>query len=101
MTWSCAPVSLLSASVVIDDAALPIFKRKFVRIFYHNDENGAGWKGARRWQQQIVTAGAFSCDFFHFKSITTVAVNDLNDFIVAMDAGHIGDEQKALEDFWP
>jgi hypothetical protein len=97
----CAPIALLSANVAIDDAALPTFKGKFVRIFYHNDPNGAGWKGARRWQQQIVKAAAFSCDFFHFNKITAASVKDLNEFIVAIDAGHFGSGHNALEGFWP
>jgi len=96
----CAPVALLSANVAIDDAALPTFKGKFVRIFYHNDVSGAGWNGARRWQQQIVKAGAFSCDFFHFKKLTGSAVNDLNNYIVALAAGRISSDQPALRDFY-
>jgi hypothetical protein len=95
----CAPVALLSANVAIDDASLPIFKGKFVRIFYHHDESGAGWTAARRWQQQIVKAGAFSCDFFHFKNISSMALKDLNEFIVALDAGLIGSDQHPLHDF--
>jgi len=95
----CAPVALLSANVAIDESALPIFKGKFVRIFYHNDVSGAGWKGARRWQQQIVKAGAFMCDFFHFKEVSTVAVKDLNEFVVALDSGHIYSDQNTLLNF--
>jgi len=95
----CAPVAMLSANVAIDDVARPIFKGKFVRIFYHNDASGAGWKGARRWQQQIIEAGAFSCDFFHFNKIITAAVKDLNDYVVAMDAGQIASDHQALGGF--
>lgn len=95
----CAPVALLSANVAIDESALPIFKGKFVRIIYHNDASGAGWKGARRWQQQIVKAGAFMCDFFHFKEVSTVAVKDLNEFVVALDSGHICSDQNTLLNF--
>lgn len=100
-TSTCAPVAMLSGNVAIDDAALPMFKGKFVRIFYHNDANGTGWKGARRWQQQIVKAGAYSCDFFHVNKITAATIKDLNEYIVAVDAGLIGDEHNALEGFWP
>jgi len=96
----CAPVALLSANVTIDEATLSVFKGKFVRIFYHNDLSGAGWNGARRWQQQIVKAGAFSCDFFHFKKLAGSAVNDLNDYIVALAAGRISSDQPALRDFY-
>ena len=96
---SCAPVALLSANVAIDEAVLPVFKGKFVRIIYHNDASGAGWKGARRWQQQIVKAGAFSCDFFHFKDVTTAPVKDLNEFLVAIDAGRIATSQNTILNF--
>jgi len=98
---TCAPVAMLSGNVAIEDEALPMFKEKFVRIVYHNDDNGTGWKGARRWQQQIAKAGAYSCDFFHFNKITAATIKDLNEFIVAVDAGHLGPDQHALEGFWP
>ena len=39
---SCAPVALLSSNVAIDESELPIFKGKYVRIIYHNDDSGAG-----------------------------------------------------------
>ncbi len=97
----CAPVALLSANVILDESVLPIFKGKFVRILYHNDVSGAGWKGARRWQQQIVKAGAFSCDFFHFHKIADATIKDLNDYIVVVDAGQLGSGYHALEGFWP
>ena len=91
-------MALLSANVAIDEAVLPVFKGKHVRIIYHNDGSGAGWKGARRWQQQIVKAGAFSCDFFHFKNVNT-SVKDLNEFLVALDAGRITDDQNSILNF--
>jgi len=100
MSVACAPIALLSANVTIDDAALPVFKGKYIRILYHNDA-GAGWTGARRWQQQIVKAGAFSCDFFHFKKVTGTSVKDLNEYLVAVDAGQLGSDHSVLEGFWP
>jgi len=98
-TASCAPVALLSANVAIDDTALPIFKGKYVRIFYHNDASGAGWEGARRWQREVVKVGAHCCDFFHFKDITGVAVKDLNDYVRAVAAGEISGGLNILPDF--
>jgi hypothetical protein len=99
MPIACAPIALLCANVAIDDTVLPIFKGKFVRILYHHDANGAGWNGARRWQQQVVRAGAFSCDFFHFKNVTGAAVKDLNEYLIALDAGQINAERNRLLDF--
>ena len=90
----CAPVAMLSANVSIDEAALLFFNRKHVRIFYHNDASGVGWKAARQWQQQIIKAGAWSCEFFHFKKIENVVVKDLNDYLIAVDKGVISGELK-------
>jgi len=94
----CAPVALLTANVAIAEETLPIFNGKRVRIFYHDDANGAGWKGALRWQQQIVNAGALSCDFFHFNRISSI-VKDLNDYLVALNKGLIPSKSAPLKGF--
>ncbi len=84
---NCAPVAMLCANAAIDEEALPYFRGKFIRIFFHNDANGAGWKGAVKWQRQLVKAGAYLCDFFRFDSITSVPIKDFNDFVSARSGG--------------
>ena len=85
-TARCAPVAMLSASVSIDPAALPGFKGKLVRIFYHQDANNKGREAARRWQQQIVKAGAWCCDLFDFKRVAP-EVKDFNEYLIALTTG--------------
>ncbi len=60
----CAPVVMLSASPQIHPDALPYFSGKKVRLFPHVD--GAGLRGAIKWQAQLLAAGAVHVDVFDF-----------------------------------
>lgn len=78
----CAPVVMLSASPAIHPDALLHFKGKAVRIFPHAE--GAGLKGAARWQAQLVEAGAARVDVFDlsaYRKADGSTVNDLWEFI--------------------
>jgi hypothetical protein len=75
-----AVVGMLSASPSIDEAALPHFIGKRVRIFPHLDE--AGLAGAQRWQRQLQEAGAEFIDFYDLSGLVQQngkPVNDLCD----------------------
>jgi len=77
---TCAPVAMLSASTSIAEEALPHFKGKTVRIFFHADK--AGIRAAKKWQQQLVEAEAASVDFYQFAGLLTddgQPVSDLYD----------------------
>ena len=83
----CAPVAMLSSSPEIHADALPIFKGKFVRIFAHAE--GAGLKGAAKWQPQLQAAGAARVDVFDFSVYRKgdgSRVNDLWDFVHLLHA---------------
>lgn len=80
----CAPVGMMSASPRIHAEALAFFKGKHVRIIPHPDENGAGIKGAIRWNAQLIEAGASKVDFVDLSKIQAGA--DFADL-----AGQIGD----------
>mgnify|MGYP003336853790 FL=1 len=69
-----APITMLSASVNIEDTALAHFRNKRVRMFPHYDE--AGIKAAERWTQQL-NGIASSIDYFDFGQF--VGINDLAD----------------------
>lgn len=78
----CAPVGMLSASPAIHAEALPLFKGKAVRIFPHAE--GAGLKGAAKWQVQLFEAGAARVDLFDFSAYRKAdgsCVNDLWEFV--------------------
>ena len=78
----CAPVAMLSASPAIHPDALTHFKGKLVRIFAHAE--GAGLKGAAKWQAQLQTAGAARVDVFDFSAYRKAdgsPVNDLWEFV--------------------
>lgn len=64
-----------------------IFKGKFVRIFAHAE--GAGLKGAAKWQPQLQAAGAARVDVFDFSVYRKgdgSRVNDLWDFVHLLHA---------------
>ncbi len=76
------PVAMLSGSASIGPDALPAFKGKHVRIVPHNDE--AGRKGAARWKEQLIVAGAAKVDFILLcadEEIDTTPIKDLNDYL--------------------
>ena len=78
----CAPVGMLSASPAIHAEALPLFKGKAVRIFPHAE--GAGLKGAAKWQVQLFEAGAARVDVFDlspYRKADGSPVNDLWEFV--------------------
>jgi hypothetical protein len=78
----CAPVGMLSASPAIHAEALPLFKGKVVRIFPHAE--GAGLKGAAKWQVQLFEAGAARVDVFDlspYRKADGSPVNDLWEFV--------------------
>lgn len=84
----CAPVAMMSASPGIKAEALHYFRGKTVRIFPHVDESGAGYVGARKWQQQIESVGAIKVDIFDFTKVEKIAgvtCHDLNDFLRVCD----------------
>jgi len=80
------PVAMLGASARIVADALPHFRGKRVRIFYHNDppkEGGrcAGIEAAARWQSQLTAAGCTvdTFDLSGLRMADSAPVNDLND----------------------
>lgn len=90
----CAPVAMLSSSPEIHADALPLFRGKFVRIFAHAE--GAGLKGAAKWQAQLQTAGAARVDVFDFSAYRTAdgsPVNDLWEFVHQL---HVDDQQNPV-----
>lgn len=74
----CRPVAMFGVSNPIHPDALPHFKDKTVWIFVHNDDNGAGLKGATKWSTQIKSAGAKNVQLYDFKER---GVKDLNELI--------------------
>lgn len=75
----CAPVAMLSGSPSIDEDALGCFSGKVVRIFPHCDKTGIS--GARKWQNQLLAAGAKSVDLFDFGALNVPAIKDLADLV--------------------
>jgi hypothetical protein len=76
------PVAMLSGSAAIGSDALPAFKGKNVRIVPHNDV--AGRKGAARWREQLVAAGAAKVEFILLcadEEIEATPIKDLNDYL--------------------
>jgi hypothetical protein len=76
-----APVCLSGAAQSIPDDALPYFSGKRVRIFVDNDL--AGYKGARRWWDQLEKVTS-RIDIFTFDGLKQTGghpVNDLNDLL--------------------
>jgi hypothetical protein len=78
-----APVCMTGASCRVHEDALPLFRRKRVRIFAHADK--AGQDAAYRWFEQLQTVQA-KVDGFDFEGLVLrngSPVKDLNDFILA------------------
>jgi hypothetical protein len=78
-----APVCMTGAACPIHKDALPLFRRKRVRIFGHADEPGE--KAIERWADQLESVEA-QVDGFFFAGLLKVEgspVKDLNDFILA------------------
>lgn len=78
----CVPVAMLSSSPAIHADALPLFRGKHVRIFAHSE--GAGLKGAAKWQAQLQSADAARVDVFDFsvyRKTDGSPVNDLWEFV--------------------
>ena len=75
----CVPVAMLGATQRIHADALPMFARKRVRIFGHDDEAGRG--AVERWARQLADVGA-DVDAFSFGGLVKVdgtPAKDLND----------------------
>lgn len=90
----CAPVGMLSASPSIPADALPFFKEKFVRIFPHSE--GAGLKGAVKWQSQLLAAGAARVDVFDFSAYRKADGSPVNDFWEFVHDLHPDDQQNPV-----
>jgi len=79
-----APVAMLGASAIIDDAALQLFQNKNVVVYPHADVSGAGLKAADRWAKQLRSAGAKAVKIFDMPRVATLTnsqVKDLNDLL--------------------
>lgn len=76
-----APVTMLSATVSIEDTALEHFHNKRVRMFPHND--AAGIKAAENWTEQL-TGIASTIDYFNFSQFPNI--NDLADLNAGLNA---------------
>lgn len=76
-----APVSMLSATVSIEDTALEHFHNKRVRMFPHNDS--AGINAAVNWTEQL-NGAASTIDYFQFSDFP--AINDLADLNAELNA---------------
>jgi putative DNA primase/helicase len=74
-----APVAMLAAGSAIAGDALPRFKGKHIRIVPHVD--AAGNAGARRWQEQLIEAGASKVDFWTPGDDDSSPIKDLNDYL--------------------
>jgi hypothetical protein len=91
----CSPVAMLGATQRILPDALPLFTRKRVRIFGHDDD--AGREGVERWTAQLESVGAV-VDAFNFAELWKAdgkPVNDLNDSLL-MDAKSYADAGRML-----
>ena len=73
---NCAPVAMLGASSAINQAALPYFTGKYIRIFAHDD--AAGQRACLRWQNQLLGAGCSGVEIYGLGSFE--GVNDLYDY---------------------
>lgn len=76
-----APVSMLSATVSIEDTAIAHFHNKRVRMFTHNDS--AGINAAINWTEQL-TGIASTIDYFQFSGFPDI--NDLADLNAELNA---------------
>lgn len=84
-----APVYMTSSGASIDERALPYFKGKRVRIFFHNDAPGKngkrpGYEAAARWKRQLEGV-ASKVDRYSLAGLTKVngdPVKDLNDLLL-------------------
>jgi hypothetical protein len=75
----CAPVAMLSGSPAIAEDALVCFAEKVVRIFPHPDKTGIS--GARKWQNQLLAAGAKTVDMFDFGALNIPEIKDLCELV--------------------
>ena len=78
---------MLGASLRIHPNALPLFARKRIRIFGHDDEAGRG--AVERWAAQLASV-AGDVDAFTFAGLRRVdgePVKDLNDALLMDGAG--------------
>lgn len=77
-----APVTMLGAAQAIHSHALPLFAGKRVRII--PDEDEAGLRAARRWEQQLQTAGAAVdvCRLDQISRPVGTSIKDLNELLV-------------------
>jgi hypothetical protein len=74
------PITMLGASTVIDDEALPFFKGRKVLVLGHPDDAGA--TAAKRWGSQLKSAGANV-------RATQMDTVDLNDWVKVHGAENI------------
>ena len=84
----CAPIAMLSASPHIHPDALGHFIGKIVRIFPHSD--GAGLRGAAKWQKQLLDAGASHVDvwdFSRYRKSDGSGINDLWEMVHRLAPG--------------
>lgn len=80
---------MTSSGASIDERALPYFKGKRVRIFFHNDAPGKngkrpGYEAAARWKRQLEGV-ASKVDRYSLAGLTKVngdPVKDLNDLLL-------------------
>lgn len=81
MTDQIQPVAMFGSSNPIHRDALPLFARKTVWMFPHDDENLAGLQGAVKWDNALrgVNAVVIPFDFTPYPG-----VKDLNDFVSAL-----------------
>lgn len=83
------PVAMLGKSNRIPTDALNLMAGRKVRIFPHHDPGGGGMEAAQEWYHQLAEVGC-SIDGFSFEGLTRrdgKAVTDLNDLILADEAG--------------
>jgi hypothetical protein len=80
------PVAILGRETrKIHPDALVYFRGRNIRIMPHADKDGGGIEAAKRWSQELLTAGAESVTWFDFGGLTRKdgkPVSDLNDCTV-------------------
>lgn len=88
----CAPVTVLSGSPMIAEAALLHFRGKHVRIFPHADATGQ--KGGNRWANQLhgIAAKVELFNFAGLRRINGQPVNDLYDCRELDPAEYLNDD---------
>jgi hypothetical protein len=92
---SCAPVTMLGASLQIHPKALPLFAGRHVRIIGHDDN--AGQAAVKSWALQLESVGA-EVDAFSFAGLRQgdgKPVKDLNDSLL-MDAASFAEAERML-----